>query len=1244
MSAEDSLHPAGERVDPEEFRRTRAGRGGEAFDHARATVAEERILGDFRIIRELGRGGMGVVYEAEQISLKRRVALKVLPAQLSLSAEQVQRFQREAQAGGRQRHPGIVSIYAVGEQAGVHFIAQELVEGGATLADLLRRRRAEEKLPREYFREIAALFAEVAEAMAHAHANGVIHCDIKPSNILLTAAGSPKVGDFGLARIENALALTRTGQFEGTPFYVSPEQVARPKHGLDARTDIFSLGATLYEALTLEVPFAGDSALDVLRQVMQAEPMDPCRRHPRVPRDLAVICLHAMEREPNARYASMRDFAADLRRWLAGEAILARPAGAVTRALKWTRRRRGALAAGLSVAALAMIWLGAASVQEIRERSAFQSLVAQAGAAADTQQWDEAIDLLVQARSIKPDDRVAREMHRLYMQQKELAAVKAERDAKEAALRRSDGLRLMAEAQKQSASNPGLALLLALESAKRLPGLASRNAVGEALSICWERRTVPIRRHPFLPELQKADRQWPRSVRFSPDGSKLLTTAWDPTPALWDAETGERLLLLGRETHARRVDSSRGPASSLRRDVDEPSGFSMARFGVFSPDGRTIALTDGSREACVIDVDTGEPAPKLAVPAQWGFHIAYSPDGRQVAAVCPADSSTRIWDATTGSELFVLRHAGRPNALAYSPDSRLLAVAAGDGTTRVYAARSGIESLALRSEFGSRTVRFRPDGAVLASAEDGGMDLWDLPSGKRKAAVRAPWNSLISVWGIEFSPDGSLVTTSWGDSVARVWRVADGKEALQLRGHAGVVRAIAFSPDGTRIVTACFDKTARIWDAKTGKTLAVLMGHDAGLHEAWFSPDGRRVATISEDETVRIWDAETRPRKDACETGDLHAVFFEAGIVRARDGRRLEIPERFGGVKLVLPSGEALTLSRSREAMGARFSPDETLVVTGSRDHEDGWVEIWDARNGAFLREVLVSRAGATLGACLLDDNRALMSTATENALRLWDWRSGQERQCWRGHAACAAAYGPGRERLVTAGSDGTVRMWDARTGEAQRIFRGHTDAVIAAVVSPDGTRIVSHSEDDTARLWNAETGEELLTIRGVIAKETERVGFDSGGKEIVIVANDGTTRSRPVDVIAAAEARKPRELTPEEHKTFAVWEEGEEEALALVERLFDEHILAREVIAEIESDEALDESVRRAALRFARLQEDDATMLLHGAGNLMGEAPTPAGDARAAAFREAAARLQDAERESPGLAAPPAAEAGAAR
>ena len=354
-----SRREASDGVEPEErFNRLDAEECEEidllSDSNSKTSSKTPQIIGDFHIIREIGKGGMGTVYEAEQVSLRRKVALKLLPPHLSFSDEAVHKFRREAEAGGKQSHPGIVAIHAVGEEEGVHYIAQELVADGFTLADKLEEIRKTGKQPTGYFREVAQLIAEIADALQHAHESGVIHRDIKPSNILLTDDGSPKVTDFGLAKVEDALALSRSGDFAGTPFYMSPEQAMSRRMGIDHRTDIFSLGVTLYEALTLERPFSGETSHEVLKRIMLFDPEGPHKANPRVPSDLSTICLKAMEKMPERRFQNMKAFGDDLQRFLSGDVILAKPAGFQTRL--WKRvKRQPVVSAAIGVALIALV-------------------------------------------------------------------------------------------------------------------------------------------------------------------------------------------------------------------------------------------------------------------------------------------------------------------------------------------------------------------------------------------------------------------------------------------------------------------------------------------------------------------------------------------------------------------------------------------------------------------------------------------------------------------------------------------------------------------------------------------------------------------------------------------------------------------------------------------------------------------------------------------------------------------------
>lgn len=317
----------------------------EDFDSLKAATGEDglalvegRQIDDYQLIRELGRGGMGAVWEAQQLSLKRPVALKLLRPQFSFSPSVRKRFQREAEAGGRLRHENIVQTFGVGRTDGVHWIAQELVPGGFTLADELNEQRHFEDLPDDWYRNMAKRFASLADALQVAHDAGVVHRDLKPGNILMAQDGRPKVADFGLAQVQEDYSLSQTGEFLGTPYYMSPEQAEPSNKPVDGRSDIFSLGSTLYEVLTLSRAFGGDTSQQVFHKILNEEPRDPCRVRSRVPRDLAVICTKCLEKSPSRRYASMGDLAADLRRHLNHQPILAHPPSLSSRGKKWIRR------------------------------------------------------------------------------------------------------------------------------------------------------------------------------------------------------------------------------------------------------------------------------------------------------------------------------------------------------------------------------------------------------------------------------------------------------------------------------------------------------------------------------------------------------------------------------------------------------------------------------------------------------------------------------------------------------------------------------------------------------------------------------------------------------------------------------------------------------------------------------------------------------------------------------------------
>jgi tetratricopeptide (TPR) repeat protein/tRNA A-37 threonylcarbamoyl transferase component Bud32 len=334
-------------------------------------------LGDFRLLHEIGRGGMGIVFEAEQISLGRRVALKVLPFAGALDARQLQRFAHEAQAAAHLHHTNIIAIYATGLDQGVPYFAMQLIEG-ETLAEVIRTLRA----PRtpagdkvraalalepshrvaSYFRAVARLGVQAAEALDHAHQQGVIHRDIKPANLLLDGAGHLWVADFGLARWRAEPNLSVSGDVVGTVRYMSPEQALARRAVVDHRSDIYALGVTLYEALALQPAFPATEREELLRQIAAGHPQRPSRLNPAIPSELETVVLKAMAPEPERRYATAQELADDLRRFLEDMPVHACNPSPGLRAARWARRHKPIVKAAVVVLFLAVAGLLLASI------------------------------------------------------------------------------------------------------------------------------------------------------------------------------------------------------------------------------------------------------------------------------------------------------------------------------------------------------------------------------------------------------------------------------------------------------------------------------------------------------------------------------------------------------------------------------------------------------------------------------------------------------------------------------------------------------------------------------------------------------------------------------------------------------------------------------------------------------------------------------------------------------------------
>jgi hypothetical protein len=661
------------------------GDGGDSDPFPRGSRV--RYFGDYELRGVLGRGGMGVVYRALQHSLRRPVALKMIRAGLWAGDDEVRRFKNEAEAAANLDHPGIVPIYEVGEHDGRHYFSMKLVEG-QSLADRLAG-------PRDDPRAAARLVASVSRAVHHAHQRGILHRDLKPANILLDAEGRPHVTDFGLARrIEGDGGLSLSGSVVGTPQYMSPEQASGHRATVTTATDVYGLGAILYALLTGRPPFQGEGVVETLARVRDGSPPAPSRVNRHVPRDLEIICLKCLDKDPRRRYDSAAALADDLERYGRGEPILARRTGLPERAAKWARRRP-------AVAALAAVAL----------------LVAAAGLAGVLWQWQKAERArLAEARANAVMSRANRALsatnetlrRNLYFERVALADSELRGHdigrAEELLADCPDDLRgwewhhlrrLRYEEPLVLRGPPGRVTDLAFSPDGRL--IASATA-GDSSVTVWDTATgedVLSLRHTQSVE----------DVAFSPDGRRIASASGDMTVRLWDAATGRAVRVLHGHTHF---------VNGVR----------------FTPDGRQLVSVSLDGTIRTWDVATGREVRVLNAGAGPITEMALSPDGRRVATGHDHPAGiAKVWDLVTGRALLEVGTRG-VHTLAFSPDGRRLAICSVSNGVVVHDAATGQEVLEARRGGG------RPSAPTATGSPPPGRTEGSR-SGTRRAAVRS---------------------------------------------------------------------------------------------------------------------------------------------------------------------------------------------------------------------------------------------------------------------------------------------------------------------------------------------------------------------------------------------------------------------------------------------------------------------------------------------------------------------------
>jgi WD40 repeat protein/tRNA A-37 threonylcarbamoyl transferase component Bud32 len=992
-----------------------------------------QLFGDYELLEEIARGGMGVVYKARQVSLNRIVALKMILSGQFASTREVLRFRAEAEAAAHLRHPNIVAIFQTGECEGRHYFSMAYVPG-RNLAEIVR----DGPLPGE---RAAGYVQTLAEAIHYAHQQGILHRDLKPSNVLIDVDDQPRITDFGLAkRLQDDFGMTITGQVLGSPNFMPPEQcgwansiptdpdsafsltapaasptpetnlkseITNPKFRVGPWSDVYGLGAILYHLVTGRPPFQADTISEVFQQLREREPVSPRLLNPSVPRDLETICLKCLEKEPVKRYPTAHELADELARFRHGEPIVARPVKRWEKAWRWSRRKPALAAAlGTSLFSLLLVAIG------------LPIAVLRINAARSESERNRYVDNIHLAN----DALEAHDLTRTRLLLREIDRSPDQRSMREWAWRY----------------------------------LAGRGRGDELTTLCQHQG--------FLPALAA-----------SPDGKWLAAIGQEGKVMLWDFAARKEI-----NSWPGRVNEAKSQSSIFDHDL------------VFVPDTNTLITTGPDKNIRLWEVPSGKKRSEIPL-AEAATRLAVSRDGRWLAAgtsggqlslfslASSPPSRLQTWD----SDVPVLID------LRFTSDGLTLFAGGADAqTVRRYDLSDSASPRRLPDlEDSAGPLAVSPDGRWLATAQSAEQSvcLRTLPS-LTPVATNSSARGESQINTFEFSPDSRVLAVGLKSGRIILWDIAQPpSESVTLLGHEADLARLAFSRDGRILASASYlDKTVRLWDAAIRERGKWTFRQAGSVRDVNFSPDSKKLVSISRATVtsgtnglehvsiVQLWTVDERQGLLPLQAVTNSTTALNLCASFSTDGNLVAMDDFASLNFLQVPTLTFVTRAGSKLPCFA--TNGQWLAYTDSD-------KILRSESPLHPATVLAQQNGKITALALSADGRMLASCAEneEYVIKLWNADTGHLIGELPGHQAwvnCLAFSSNGKTLASAGWDDGWLGIWDVPHRRLRTpLLRAHNGAVFKLAFSPDGATLATCGDDAAVRLWNVEQQREIALL-----------------------------------------------------------------------------------------------------------------------------------------------------------------------